>query len=218
MSEVAARDKAELEPEELDDARLARALIEGRAEAALVAWERFQPTVQVTLLRMLGPGHDLEDMVQEVFLRFFDRIREVRKQHSLRPYIIGIAIRRAQEEIRRRQVRRRLAPLLPMLLRPTSTQIDEHGRDALVHFYRALDHLSVEDRTLYVLRFIEELDHVHMSELMDMSVATVRRRLDRLSLRMDALINADPVLADYVAQLRLPAAAAVTSEGGGPRK
>jgi RNA polymerase sigma-70 factor (ECF subfamily) len=180
---------------------LAGALLAGRPGAALLAWERFSPTVQLTLLRMLGPGHDLEDLTQEVFLRFFDRVRDVRKHGSLRPFIIGIAIRRAQEEIRRRQIRRRLAPFLPIFLQRTFTEIDEQGRDALVHFYGLLDKLSIEDRTIYVLRYVEEMDHAQMSEVMDMSVATVRRRLDRLTLRMDALVQEDPVLADYVATL-----------------
>jgi RNA polymerase sigma factor (sigma-70 family) len=195
------RDRGAPRANDVDDATLALELLAGRPGAALLAWERFSPTVQLTLLRMLGPGHDLEDLTQEVFLRFFDRLRDVRKHGSLRPFIIGISIRRAQEEIRRRQIRRRLAPFLPIFLRPTFTELDEQGRDALVHFYRLLDKLSVEDRTLYVLRYVDEMDHAQMSEVLVMSVATVRRRLDRLTTRMDALVQDDPVLADYVAGL-----------------
>src|SRR6185436_198877 len=48
-----------------DDVFLARSLIEGRSEAALLAWRRFHPLVETTLRRMLGPGGDLQDLTQE---------------------------------------------------------------------------------------------------------------------------------------------------------
>ena len=146
---------------------------------------------------MLGPGADVEDLVQDVFLRFFEAIRSLRKLESIRAFITGIAIRRAQEEVRRRDVRRRLAHLLPSFLRPRTVELDAQSRDAVVHLYRALDALGADDRTLYVLRYIQGMDHARLAETLEVSVPTVRRRLDRLTLSMDQLIRADPVLADY---------------------
>ena len=68
---------------------------------------------------MLGPGVDLQDLTQEVFLRFFGKIRELKKLESLRSFVMAIAVRRAQEEIKRRRVRRWFAPLLGEgILRP----------------------------------------------------------------------------------------------------
>jgi RNA polymerase sigma-70 factor, ECF subfamily len=180
------------------DTDLAQALLESRPAAAIEAWRRFSPTVAVILRRMLGPGADVEDLVQDVFLRFFEAIRGLRKLESIRAFITGIAIRRAQEEVRRRDVRRRLAHLLPSFLRPRTVELDAQSRDAVVRLYRALDTLGADDRTLYVLRYIQGLDHARLAETLEVSVPTVRRRLDRLTLSMDQLVRADPVLADYV--------------------
>jgi RNA polymerase sigma-70 factor (ECF subfamily) len=130
-----------------DDGALARSLLEGRRTAALEAWRRFQPAVELTLRRMLGPGNDLEDLVQEVFLRFFDSLRGLRNVESVRAFITGIAIRRAQEEIRRRTVRRRLSHLIPSFLRPRVVEPDPQSRDAIARLYRALDALTVEERS-----------------------------------------------------------------------
>jgi RNA polymerase sigma factor (sigma-70 family) len=181
------------------DSDLAQDLLRQKPEAALEAWQRFSPAVAVVLRRMLGPGSDVEDLVQDVFLRFFEAIRELRKLESIRAFITGIAIRRAQEEIRRRDVRRRLAHLLPSFLRPRTIELDTQSRDAVAHLYRALDSLGADDRVLYVLRFIQGLDHARLAEALEVSVPTVRRRLDRLVERMDRLIQADPVLADCAA-------------------
>ena len=182
-----------------DDVFLARCLIEGRSEAALAAWRRFHPLVETTLRRMLGPGGDLQDLTQEVFLRFFSKVGELKKVESLRPFVMAIAIRRAQEEIKRRRVRRWFAPLLgDTIMGATTTEMEPETREAIVHLYRVIDRLNVMDRTIYVLRYIEGLEQAQISETLGVSVSTVRRRLDRLAKRVNHMMSRDPVLSEYV--------------------
>jgi RNA polymerase sigma-70 factor (ECF subfamily) len=198
-----------------DDVFLARSLIEGRSEAALSAWRRFHPLVETTLRRMLGPGGDLQDLTQEVFLRFFSKVGELKKVESLRPFVMAIAIRRAQEEIKRRRVRRWFAPVLGDSLMPSmTTEMDPENRQAILHLYRVIDRLSVTDRTIYVLRYIEGLEQAQISETLGISVSTVRRRLERLSKRVTHMMSADPVLAEFVASARRPGPASPRTDRG----
>jgi RNA polymerase sigma-70 factor (ECF subfamily) len=195
-----------------DDVLLARSLIEGRSEAALLAWRRFHPLVETTLRRMLGPGGDLQDLTQEVFLRFFSKVGELKKVESLRPFVMAIAIRRAQEEIKRRRVRRWFAPLLgDTIMGATTTEMEPETRQAIVHLYRVIDRLNVMDRTIYVLRYIEGLEQAQISEALGVSVSTVRRRLDRLAKRVNHMMSRDPVLSEYVESR--PGASARTERG-----
>ena len=185
------------------DAVLAQALIDGNKESALTAWRRFSPLVHRTLRRMLGPGVDLQDLTQEVFLRFFGKVKELKKRESLRSFVMAIAIRRAQEEIKRRRVRRWFAPLLgDAIIRPHTTEMDPEAREAIVHLYDTIDRLNVRDRTIYILRFIEGLEQGEISQAIGVSVSTVRRRLDRLTKRINSLMNSDPVLSHYLARGR----------------
>jgi RNA polymerase sigma-70 factor, ECF subfamily len=196
-----------------DDVFLARCLIEGRSEAALSAWRRFHPLVETTLRRMLGPGGDLQDLTQEVFLRFFSKVGELKKVESLRPFVMAIAIRRAQEEIKRRRVRRWFAPLLgDTIMGATTTEMEPETREAIVHLYRVIDRLNVMDRTIYVLRYIEGLEQAQISEALGVSVSTVRRRLDRLAKRVNIMMSRDPVLSEYVESGR-PGALARSERG-----
>jgi RNA polymerase sigma-70 factor (ECF subfamily) len=200
-----------------DDVALARDLIAGKAEAALIAWRRFHPLVETTLRRMLGPGGDLQDLTQEVFLRFFVKVGELKKTESLRPFVMAIAIRRAQEEIKRRRVRRWFAPVLGDSLMPsTITHMDPENRQAVLHLYRVIDRLSVMDRTIYVLRFIEGLEQSQISDTLKVSISTVRRRLDRLSRRVNVLMSADPVLSEFLASGRPPNVIAARGDGKRP--
>jgi RNA polymerase sigma-70 factor (ECF subfamily) len=152
---------------------------------------------------MLGPGVELQDLTQEVFLRFFGKVKELKKLESLRSFIMAIAIRRAQEEIKRRRVRRWFAPLLgDSFMRPATTEMDPEAREAVLRLYDTIDKLNVRDRTIYVLRFIEGLEQAEISDAIGLSVSTVRRRLERLTRRVNSLMTADPVLSHYVTRTR----------------
>ena len=198
-----------------EDVLLAQSLFDGHKEAALTAWRRFSPLVYRTLRRMLGPGVDLQDLTQEVFLRFFGKVKELKKRESLRSFVMAIAIRRAQEEIKRRRVRRWFAPLLgDAMMRPATTEMDPEAREAIVHLYETIDRLNVRDRTIYILRFIEGLEQGEISQTMGISVSTVRRRLERLTKRVNSLMNSDPVLSQYLARRRGAGPAAEASDPG----
>jgi RNA polymerase sigma-70 factor (ECF subfamily) len=200
----------------LEDVALAQALVDGRPDAALVAWRRFHPLVERTLRRMLGPGGDLQDLTQEVFLRFFGKVAELKKLESLRSFVMAIAIRRAQEEIKRRRVRRWFAPFLgDAVMRSTTTEMDPEAREAVMHLYATIDRLNVTDRAIYVLRFIEGLEQAEISDAMGLSVSTVRRRLERLTKRVNSLMRSDPVLAEYLRRGRSRGGAAKDGARGG---
>jgi RNA polymerase sigma factor (sigma-70 family) len=189
---------AEARSASLDEGLLARALIDGQGDAPVTAWHRFYPLVETTLRRMLGPDGELEDLAQDVFLRFFRKVKGLQKTESLRSFVMAIAIRRAQEEIRRRRVRRWLAPVADQRLAlPVSTEMDPESREVIVHLYRLIDQLRIKDRTIYVLRYIEGLEQAEIAQLVGVSVSTVRRRLERLTKRLGVLMSADPVLAPY---------------------
>jgi DNA-directed RNA polymerase specialized sigma24 family protein len=73
-----------------DDVVLAQSLIEGRADAPATAWKRFYPVVEMTLRRMLGPDGDIEDLAQDVFLRFFRKVTGLKKVESLRSFVMAL--------------------------------------------------------------------------------------------------------------------------------
>jgi RNA polymerase sigma-70 factor (ECF subfamily) len=131
---------------------------------------------------------------------------------------MAIAIRRAQEEIRRRRVRRWFAPLTTQLLAlPPTTEMDPEAREVIVHLYGIIDRLRLKDRTIYILRYIEGLEHTQISQTLSISVSTVRRRLARLSRRVGQLVRADAVLAEYLGRPKgaIPVEGAARSKGKG---
>jgi RNA polymerase sigma-70 factor (ECF subfamily) len=183
----------------VDEADLARALLEGRRGAAPLAWRRFYPIVISTLRRLLGPGDDLPDLAQDVFARFFAKLRDLRKQGSIRAFVTGIAFRRAREEIKRRRVRRTSANLVLHHLNELSLAriTDPERRHAAGRLYGMMSHLSENDRSAYTLRFVEGLELNEIALALQISLSTVRRSIRRASEQLDKLVRNDPMLASF---------------------
>src|SRR5262249_4426853 len=89
-----------------DDAILARALIERRPNAPAALSARVAPMVHRMLRRTLGPGAEIEDVVQEVFLCVFQKVGGLREPRALRAFVISVTALTARYELRRRWVGR----------------------------------------------------------------------------------------------------------------
>jgi hypothetical protein len=86
-------------PVDADDVALVLALRRGDAGAELEAWNRFSPRVDGTLRRMRGPAGERDDLLQEVFIRFFRRVGTLREPSAVRGFLTGICLRIVQGEI-----------------------------------------------------------------------------------------------------------------------
>jgi RNA polymerase sigma-70 factor (ECF subfamily) len=183
------------------DVALVEALRRGEPQAELAAWNRFATGVDQTLRRLLGPGPDREDLLQEVFIRFFRRVGTLREPSAVRGFLTGICIHVVRVEIARRQRRRWLsltstgdlpdvAPVVP----------DLEAREAVTRYYRVIDKLGGKDRSFFVARTIEGMTLEEVAATHQVSVSTAQRRINRASKRVEALVRRDPMLARFAGQ------------------
>src|SRR5262245_43679660 len=70
---------------EHDDAAIARGLRAHDPGAERAFLERHTPRVERILTRILGLSAELDDLVQEVFVRAFERVSELRDAGALKP-------------------------------------------------------------------------------------------------------------------------------------
>src|SRR5450432_3188681 len=131
---------------------LARAVLAGEPWAQREVWERFSPMVHGVLRRALGPGHDFEDLLQDVFLRVFDRVSGLREPSALRSFIYSVTIRVVRWEIRRAQSRRRhQAAVLEHRDGPEAITVDPETRDLVARAQAVLDSMPAKERAVFVL-------------------------------------------------------------------
>jgi RNA polymerase sigma-70 factor, ECF subfamily len=183
-----------------DDAALVAAVRAREPGAAGRMWDRHAYLVRGILRRILGPV-DVEDGVQDAFLRLFRDLGSLRDPAALRSFVIGITLHVAKSELRRRRAKRWL--LLSddgIIAEPDALAADEwhEPRVAVLRLYKVLDRISDERRTVFVLRYVEGLDLAELSAVLDCSLATTKRRVADAARRVCLLAASDPVLAPYL--------------------
>lgn len=162
-------------------------------------WMRYSPMVDRMVRRMLGPWHESEDLVQEVFLRLLRQITTLREPKALTAFIMAITTHVAQSEMRRDWIRRLLRKE-QVLHAPVTTPCgpDDDARESLGRLYFHLSKLSAEDRIVFTLRFVEGMELKEMVPVLGLSLATIKRRLTHASGRLAHRVGKDPTLVHYV--------------------
>jgi RNA polymerase sigma-70 factor, ECF subfamily len=184
------------------DEALVLAARAGDRRACQGIWEKYSGLVQRLVKRFFGPGPDHPDVCQEVFLRLFKRLNELREPAALPGFIVSIALGVARNEVRRRRIRAivGLNPTdeLPLIVTPG---LSSEAREAVRALYRVLDQLGAEDRSLFVARYVEKMEMTEVASAHGISLSTAKRRIARLAQRVDARIKSEPALAEYSGQL-----------------
>jgi RNA polymerase sigma-70 factor (ECF subfamily) len=181
------------------DVELVAALRRREPRAYAAAWLDLGPSVRRLVTRFFGPGAETSDLAQEVFLRFFRRIDELRTPEALRGFLAGICLGVARNELRRVRVRQwvRLTST-GEVPDPPADAPDMEAREALRRLYRLLDRVSAQDRSLFVARFLEKMEMLEVAEAHGISYATAKRRVARAMTRIHKHIQRDPALGGYL--------------------
>jgi RNA polymerase sigma-70 factor (ECF subfamily) len=189
------------------DVELVSSFVRDYPGAAAAIWDRYYPFVRQVVARAMGPADEPDDLVQEVFLRLYRKLPSLREPAALRAFVLSIVTRVVKGELRTRWLRRWLRPFgdgePPEL--PADDQ-DLEAREALQRFYAILDGLGATHRAAFVLRHVQGLELVDVAAAVGVSLATIKRWLPRISRRVLAQAERDPLLAPYLALGGLPGA------------
>lgn len=198
MPPLRAASNAHPRPVLVDDAALARAAMEGEPNASAALWDQFSPFVRRLLVRAVGSDDEVEDMVQEVFLRLHKSLGSLRDPQAFRGFLMQLTTNVAASVLRRRKVRRWLR-LTDRGELPEIAVDAAPARVAFARLTRILDELPTDARLAFVLHRVEELELRETADAMQLSLATVKRRLAEADARVALLAARDPILSPYVA-------------------
>lgn len=186
-----------------------RQLLEGLKSGCEVAYEqllaRFQQPVYNLVHRLIDDPAEASDVTQEVFLKVFRNVGSFRGDSSLKTWIYRIGVNEAHN--RRRWFGRHRRPEVGLEAgdeeRSWLESLSDQGRTpfdlALNEEWRlaiekALTQLNPVFRSAVVLRDVEELSYEEISEVLEVSLGTVKSRIlrGREALRRSLLEQLEP--------------------------
>jgi RNA polymerase sigma-70 factor (ECF subfamily) len=143
------------------------------------------PRVRRLLARLVPPS-EIDDTVQEVFLRIHRFRQDYRGDSAWSTWIYRITINCAQDVHRRQRWRRWMSFGLEGFdpADPTSTPPEPS-----VDLQKALESLSFAERTVVTLFYWEEASLEEISQLLEIPLGTVKSRLSQARKKLKLLIT-----------------------------
>lgn len=159
----------------VEDATLLARMRTGDVRAFESVFHRYYDQLCRAIAGYLGDRDEVEDVVQSVLARLWDGRESLEMPESLPNYLLAAVKRRALDQIRREEVRRRAAPLL-MIESGESRESPEatFDADALRHrFARAVASLPPRTKEAFILSRREGMSYDEIALRMGISVKTV---------------------------------------------
>jgi RNA polymerase sigma-70 factor (ECF subfamily) len=171
----------------------------GSREAKAVLFDRYAQHVGGMLGRLLGNDPELSDVLHDVFVAAYAGITRLKEPRALTNWLTQITVFTARKHIRTRK-RRRLLLLVGFDAFPDSSTelVPLEVGDALRATYAVLSKLDTDERIAFALRHIEGMDLLAVAAAMNVSLATVKRRLTRAQQNFKRLAQKYPVLHSFL--------------------
>jgi RNA polymerase sigma-70 factor (ECF subfamily) len=167
--------------DEVDDALLVERARDGDT-AAFGELVRRHTTVATRVAHLVAPGADVEDTIQEAFVKAWRALPSFRVGAPFKPWLCRIVANEAKNRVRsahRREALRLRTAAAAVREEPVSPETIALDRDDAEGLIAAMDALRPDDRLVIAYRWLLELSEAEMAIALDVPVGTVKSRLAR---------------------------------------
>ena len=157
-------------------------------------FERHAAGVRRHLALLLGPGEDVDDLVQIVFMNAFQSLKRFRGQSSFSTWLFRITVNIARQEIRHRGRRRRLRDAIDAaaaMRGHASADTPERSLATWEEIYGSLDRLSAKKRETFILYMYEGYSLEEIAQLLGSSTSTIGSRLQAARREILKILSSD---------------------------
>ena len=175
---------------EATDAEVVRAVLAGDVDRYAVLVRRYRDRYARYASRMLGSRDVAEDAVQDALVRAFDRLADCREPDKFAGWLFLILRNRCFAEKRRRQRQERPLDSTDELFAAPDRPDGEYEQvERARALEQALQHLTPEQREVFVLKHTEGLAYEEIAGVTGATVASLKMRMHRAYDRLRELMK-----------------------------
>lgn len=167
----------------MEDNDLVSRTLEGDVRSYEELVRRYERLVGRVLYPYARREISVEDLVQETFLRAYDRLKTFNPEYKFKTWLLAIANNLGVDTLRRR---REVVEFNPEIHAERSEGRDSGGPEARMLdsersrvVQEAIETLPETYSVPLILRYTEEMSYAEISEVLDLSVPAVKSRLFR---------------------------------------
>jgi RNA polymerase sigma-70 factor (ECF subfamily) len=135
------------------------------------------------------------DLVQDVFVKAFGALGKFRRESSIWTWLCRITINRCLDYVRKKERTKEVPVEAPEDIAPYGQKVGAGPAEELElaelksALTRAIDELSPEARSAFILRFYDNLSYKEIAQALECSVGTVMSRLFYARQRLRTLLE-----------------------------
>jgi RNA polymerase sigma-70 factor, ECF subfamily len=184
---------------EMDDLQAIRRLKNGDIGGLEILIACYQTKAVHTAYLVTQHEPMAEDVVQEAFVRFYERVRYFDEARPFEPYFLRSVVNRALNAVEKEHAAASFdedleSPALQALLaRAVSVEAQVEYAQLKTEIAGALERLSPRQRAVVVLRYYLEMSEKEMTETMDIAPGTVKWLLNAARSRLRDLLRPERI-------------------------
>ncbi|MCF7804849.1 MAG: RNA polymerase sigma factor [Candidatus Marinimicrobia bacterium] len=134
----------------------------------------YQEPIYFFLLRMVGNEEDAQDLTQETFVKTYTERKKFKGNSAVNTWIYRIAANLAKNHLRWRSIRNFIPvdhagdELVNMTNDESADELEAREQELLMH----LQSLSKTQRSVFILRYFNQLSHREVAQVMGVSEAS----------------------------------------------
>jgi RNA polymerase sigma-70 factor, ECF subfamily len=170
------------------DAELIKAVLGGETETFEALVVKYQPRIFATARKYARRESEVEDIVQEVFLKAFSKLCTFRNESPFEHWLMRLTVRTCYDHLRAHQRNReqmlaeitdREVQWLEKVRSSADPVADDSASAARLIIHKLLEHLSPESRLIIQLLEIEEKSLKEIAALTGWSIPMIKVRAFR---------------------------------------
>ncbi len=164
---------------------LVEGCISGDQRCQRLLFRQHRQSVYSLVYRILGPGFDVDDIIQQVFIKVFKSLPSFKGLSSLDTWIYRITSKVCTDQLRKKYRKRQLDiidgsdEMIDYVAAPSKYNPDKNmeHQELSKQVFEALEKLSVEKKTVVVMFEMEQMSLEQIADILDLPVGTVKSRL-----------------------------------------
>ena len=149
---------------------------------------QFAPMVFRLISRFFRTREDVEDLAQEVFLKLFARIDQVRPDENFPGWLARVAVNTCYDELRKRRRRKEAIETYgPTIV--TETPAARPEPEKLGQIRLALEELDPKFKVPLILKEVEEMSVQEIAQTMGITQTNVKVRLFRARKKLASILG-----------------------------
>ena len=170
----------------------------GHPNAKAKIFDRYGEYVERLLIRVMGNGPDVEDLLHDVFMQTFISVHTLKDASRFKAWLTRLTVNTARSAIRKKS-RSRWLVFLPHHEVPEVHADTASSEEVTVVVYRVLRKIrNADDRVAFTLRHLDGMTLQAVADATGCSLATVKRRVERGKQAFHTLAKTEPCIVDYL--------------------